>query len=627
MSETPAPTRAEIDEAIAAGHWATAHALLVEHWAATKGSAAAAFVLARTPRLGALAPTRKLRMFVSRSMTVEPVLPILRAGAALHGIDLDLRLGEFGTFGRDALDGQSALYRAEPDLIVLALQARDVAPTLWTGFPGRGEAEVRAAVQGTLALYRSMVEAIRKRTAAAIVIHDLEAPAWLGAGVLDGALAVSQAEALREVNLGLRQIARAHAGVHVLGYDALVARHGRLAWHDEAKWLTARMPFAAASLVPMAEEWLRFVVPVAGRAAKCLVLDLDNTLWGGVIGEDGAAGIRLGDEYPGAAYRALQQAVLDLRDRGVLLAIASKNNAEDAQAVLASHPGMLLRPEHFAAIRINWNPKPQSLREIAAELNIGVDALAFLDDSPVERRIVRSQVPEVAVIEIPEDPLGYARALRECPLFERLALSAEDRERSRYYAEDRQRGELRAQVESVEDFYRSLDMEIDVGLVDTATLARVAQLTQKTNQFNLTTIRRSEAEIEELARRPEARVSWVRVRDRFGDGGVVGVAITLVEQARATLDTFLLSCRVIGRTVETAFLALLVEDARRRGARSMEARFVPTKKNAPAAGFLAAHGFVQLAYEGAAGTRWLLDLVSRGPTVPAWIRVRSSPLA
>jgi len=624
MSMAQATVRAEIDAAIQAGHFAMAHALLVEYWAATKGSAAAAFVLARAARLGPLAPARKLRMFVSRSMTVEPVVPIVRAGAALYGVDLELRLGEFGTFSQDALDGQSALYQAEPELIVLALQTRDVVPGLWAGFPGRGEAEVQAEAENVLALYGSLVEAIRKRNSAAVVIHDLEQPAWPGAGVLDGSLAVGQVEAIRSINQGLRKIARAHTGVYVLSYDALVARHGRLQWHDEAKWLSMRMPFAASSLVPMAEEWLRFVVPVSGRLAKCLVLDLDNTLWGGVIGEDGLNGIHLGNEYPGAAFQALQQTILDLRERGVILAIASKNNSEEAQKALESYPGMLLRPQHFAAVRINWNPKPQSLREIADELNIGIDALAFLDDNPVERRIVRSQLPEVTVIDLPEEPLFFSRALRESPVFERLALSAEDRERSRYYAEDRRRGELRTRVESVEDFHRSLNMEMEVGLVDPSTLARVAQLTQKTNQFNLTTLRRSEAEVDELARQPEARVFWARLRDRFGDNGLVGVAITVVEGSRATLDTFLLSCRVIGRTVETAFLALLAEDARHRGAEVMEARFVPTKKNAPAAGFLAAHGFVAVENDGVAETHWRLELRSGGPLVPGWIRLHTS---
>ena len=209
----------------------------------------------------------------------------------------------------------------------------------------------------------------------------------------------------------------------------------------------------------MAQEWLRFLVPISGKIAKALVVDLDNTLWGGVIGEDGLAGIKLGPEYPGAAYQAVQRAMLDLTRRGILLAICSKNNLEDALEVLEKHRDMLLRPQHFAALRINWNDKTQNLREIASELNIGIDALAFLDDNPAEREQVRASLPEITVIELPENPFAYADALRDCPSFERLALSPEDQQRTEMYAGQRERARKEEQFQSKEDFYRFLEQE------------------------------------------------------------------------------------------------------------------------------------------------------------------------
>jgi FkbH-like protein len=411
-----------------------------------------------------------------------------------------------------------------------------------------------------------------------------------------------------------------HKGIYVLDYDALVARHGRLRWHDERKWLTMRMPLAAENLMHLANEWLRFIHPLTGKVCKALVTDLDNTLWGGVLGEDGLGGIKLGSEYPGAAYQALQRAMLDLFQRGIILAVCSKNNVSDAMEALERHPGMLLRPQHFAAVHINWNDKVQNLYEIAAELNIGTDALAFIDDNPVERARVRVEAPEVTVIDLPNDPMGYAPALRDSPVFERLILSAEDRERGQYYAEQRLRLEFERSASSLEDFYRSLQQELEIAPATADTLTRVAQLTQKTNQFNLTTRRYSEQQLVDMVSSTDWRVYSVRVRDRFGDNGLVGVAITRDVHDVCDIDVLLLSCRVIGRTVETALLSFLVERARSMSMKRLQGWFLPTTKNEPAKEFYPEHKFRLLA-ERDGGTLWSVDLEEAEFKCPAWIRL------
>jgi FkbH-like protein len=346
---------------------------------------------------------------------------------------------------------------------------------------------------------------------------------------------------------------------------------------------------------------------------------LDNTLWGGVIGEDGMAGIKLGIEYPGAAYRNVQRAMLDLYARGILLAVASKNNPTDAMQVLEQHPAMLLRPSHFAALRVNWNDKVQSLREIAAELNIGIDAVAFIDDNPAERQWVQGQLPEVTVIDLPDDPASFAAALRDCPVFERTSVSSEDRERGRYYAEQRLRTELEQTATTREDFLRSLQMEVRIELVKPETVGRVAQLTQKTNQFNLTTRRYSEQQVSEMASQDDWHVYTAQVLDRFGDNGLVGVAITHRQGDVCEVDTFLLSCRVIGRTVETSLLVTVAEQASSEGAAKLVGQFLPTKKNAPAKDFYPSHGLVCTSEE-AGGSRWELDLASLQVQSPSWIK-------
>ncbi len=616
-----AQLQASVDEAIAGGQWGVARARLHELFAAAPSVLSARFVSGRLRQLPRLATATRCRLAVARSFTVEPVLPLLEAAALLHGVELDVHVGDFNTHAQDLLDPGSALYAHSPDVVLLAVAARDVAPDLWQGFAGRSEGEVSQAVERVVAGYRGWVAAFRARSRAHLVVQGLELPADPDLGLLDTRLAMGQAHALQEVNRRLAGLAREWPDVHLLDYDGLVARHGRARWTDQRRWLTARMPLANDSLWPLAAEYLRWLLPLAGRTAKVLVVDLDNTLWGGVLGEDGPDGLRLDGEYPGAAFAALQRAVLAVQARGVLLAVASKNDHDEALRVIAGHPGMLLRPGHFAAFRIGWGDKARSLREIAAELNVGVDALAFLDDSPAERERVRQELPEVTVVDLPADPMGYAAALRTCPVLERTSLSAEDRARGRHYAEQRRRAELEQSVASVEDYLRSLDMEMELGEAVPAAIPRIAQLTQKTNQFNLTTRRFTEAEITGLAAGPATRVYQVGVADRFGDSGLVGVAVTRDEGDACEIEALLLSCRVIGRTVETAMLAGLAGAARDRGLRRLRGWFRPTPKNAPASSFYPAHGFTAVE-EREDGTLWELDLRAARIERPEWIRPR-----
>ena len=585
--ETARSTRDRIDESITAGDITEAYALLRRLWWEERDSGTAGFIVGRYQKIRDQLAHVRTRVAILRSFTVEPIVPLLRAGAAIAGIDVEVQLGEFNAYAQEILDPDSKLYGYEPMVIVLAVQSRDIVPELWNRLADLGPVEVDAAVERAVQTYADLVENLRERTKAHVIIHGLELPARAPMGVIQA----QGIEPLARVNAGLKAVASRHTGVHVLDYDGLVARHGRLAWHDERKWLMMRMPIAADCLIHVAEEWLRYLHPITGKVCKALVCDLDDTLWGGVVGEDGLDGIALGMEYPGAAYTQLQRVMLDLYQRGIILAVCSKNNFDDAMEVIEKHPGMLLRPKHFAALRINWTDKSHNLRELAAELNIGIDALAFIDDNPAERALVRSQLPEVTVLEIGEDPMTYADTLRQAPVFERLVLSVEDRNRGRMYAEQRQRVELKSSSGSLEHYYTSLEMKADIKQVVPSTLARAAQLTQKTNQFNLTTKRYSEQQISAMAEDPCWSVHTIRVTDRFGDSGVVGLMISHAAAGTWEIDTFLLSCRVIGRTLETAMLATLAEEARKSGAGKLVGWFRPTKKNAPAKDFFAEHGF------------------------------------
>jgi FkbH-like protein len=589
-------------------------------------NATAAFTGGRYEKLRSHISLVPYKVAILRSFTVEPVVPILRVAGFGNGLDLTVHVGEFNVYAQEILNEASALYGFDPQTVILAVDTRSLAPDLWSEYADLTSRDAESVVARVSQQFTDWVQAFRRYSKAHLIVHELEAPAFPAMGVSDGQgdgqgdgpSAAGQRQRIAEINGRLRTLARETRGVYTLDYQGLVSRHGSDNWNDERKWRSVRLPIAAPHLPDLAREWLRYLQPLSGRVAKVAVLDLDNTLWGGVVGEDGLAGVRLGSEHPGAAYQVFQRALLDLARRGILLAVASKNNPADAMEVLEKHDGMLLRPKHFAAMRINWNDKATSLREIAAELNVGMDSLAFLDDNPVERQRVRGELPEVMVVDLPEDPWQYATTVRACPFFERLSLSEEDRHRSEYYAAEKQRVALEASSSTREDFLGSLEQVAEIAPVNAVTLARVAQLTQKTNQFNVTTRRYSEQQISAMADDPTCQVLSIRVKDRYCDNGLVGVAVTRDTGAVCTIDTFLLSCRVIGRGVEAAFLAHLAEQAHLRGKVRLEGWFLPTKKNAPAREFYSAHGFEQIREE-PQGTLWALDLETKGAAWPEWI--------
>ena len=611
-------TRQSIDALLASGQCDAALAQMRTFYADNPNLGTAQFILGRMKQVDS-PPRTPCKVAFLRSFTLEPVIPLMRASALLHRLDVTTWVSDFNAYAQEMFTPNSALYRFEPDVVVLALQTRDLVPDIWQRFTELTAADIDTLITQAIADMQSWIRAFRTHSQAHLILHNMEMPAAPARGIFDGQQAQGQCEAIRKINSEIQRLAREHIGVFVLDYDGLAAQYGRDRWHDERKWLTMRMPIAADALNTLAQEYVRFLLPLKGRICKALVVDLDNTLWGGVLGEDGLHGIQIGQEYPGAAFLQLQRAILDLYQRGIILAVCSKNNLADAKEVFEKRAEMLLKPEHFAALRINWQDKAQNLREIAKELNIGIDSLAFLDDNPVERQRVMTELPEVTVIEIPADPMQYAAVLRACPVFERLTLSAEDQERGRYYAEQRRREELQQGATSLEDFYRSLEMEAEFASVTPGSLARIAQLTQKTNQFNTTTKRYTEQQIMDLAQDPAWKVLGLRLKDRFGDNGLVGVAILHHHGEVSEIDTLLMSCRVIGRTVENAMLATLAQEAQASGACRLQGWFLPTKKNEPAREFFPTNGFEPIR-EQADGVLWELDLRKTMPAMPAWIR-------
>jgi len=406
---------------------------------------------------------------------------------------------------------------------------------------------------------------------------------------------------------------------YLLDVQEILLRRSRGALDNPKMRHLAAMRLGEHVLHEVARAYACYIAPFKGLTRKCVVVDLDNTLWGGIVGEAGRHGIKLGDTSPGAEYREFQRYLLTLRERGFLLAINSKNNPDDALAVIRSHEAMVLREDSFSAIRINWQPKTENMVSLAAELGFGVDALVFLDDNPHERELMRQLLPQVLTPELPADPARFRSTVESLPQLQTLVVTEEDRMRATQYQSKQQREQLRESVPTLDAYLASLGIEVAVTPASDATLPRVHQLVQRTNQFNVTARRYDAAQLAEFHHDAVWRIYTLRARDRFGDHGLVAAALVRLEAKRWTIDNFLMSCRVIGLGVETALLAAVSREAREAGAETLIGEYVETKKNAPARDLFERHGFVvDETFSGT--TRSARSLRDGGVKCPAWIR-------
>lgn len=544
--------------------------------------------LLRDPALADLPP---LDLAVLRNVTVEPLEPFLRYQAAQAGFNARLRFGTFDGILQDALSDDSGVVAASPGGILVFLHLEVFSEALARRLPTLDAATVDAEVDRFAAYVQGTLAGLRGRTQAPILWHGFERPLHPAFGIADSRLERGQLAVVQRLNAVLRQALAAVDNAWFVDLDEVQTLVGARDFHDRRYWHIGRSPFGRAAQRAIAELDFRFLRALNGKAKKCLVLDCDNTLWGGILGEDGLEGIKLGHSFPGSAFRDLQHEIAGLGARGVILALCSKNEADDVWRVFREHPDMVLREEHIAAARINWRDKAANLRELAAELNIGLDAMVFVDDSPVECALVRESLPEVTVIQLPVDQVVEHRwTLAASGLFDTPALSDEDRRRGSMYKAEAQRRELQAQATDLKGFWTSLEMEVVVAHADDFSFPRLAQLEQRTNQFNLTTRRLGEAELRALAAEGGAVLS-LALKDRFGDYGIVGMAALRRDGAHAEIVSLMMSCRALGREVERALLAAVVDTARRLGAAALTGVYVPTKKNAQVAGFYPANGF------------------------------------
>lgn len=555
------------------------------------------------------------------TFSIELMEPHFTVELAAQGFRLDPFFSPFNQFEQLVLAPASDLYRFEPEVITLALRPEDWLAGRLGRFTGTGEADRSSVRESIVDRLENLITGIRKNSSAPIFLWNMAEPARLAAGIADASLEFSEQQFIAEVNQGIAGLCRRNQNTWVFDFHRASCEFGLKNFYDLRLNYVARMPFSQGAQAHLARNHARCLALLKRRPKKCLVLDLDNTLWGGVVGEDGPNGIELGEDYPGSAYLDFQRYLACLRSRGILLAIASKNNEKDALDALAGHPSSILRPEDFSELQIHWEDKASSIRNIAANLNIALDSITFFDDNPAEREWVKSQLPDVHVFETGTSPMNYIDVIESSGLFDTLILTPEDMERAELYRIERQRRISSRSFENPEEFLRSLDTIITHELLDPESpkFRRVLQLLGRTNQFNLTTRRHSGDELQRLLETGGIGVN-ISVSDRFGNHGLVGFALAVPPSGHDSkeewrIDTFLLSCRVMGRRIESALLRLLVDRVRERASDvAIIGEYIPTSKNGPSRNFYLEHAFEKID-ESSTKVRYLLDS-SRLPALP-----------
>lgn len=567
-----------------------------------------------------LEPLTPFRLGVLSNSTLDFIVPALEATALRHGIALECVRAEYGQVMQEALSPDSVINRARPDAVLIAVDVRYL-PLQTT--PGSRDAASRT-VEESLHHLEEIRGNIRRNSGAILILQTL-APFPEGLfGSLDRALPGAPRQLIDAVNRGLAESVFGTEDA-LVDVAALAETVGLGEWHSPVQWNLAKLPFADEFVPLYADHVARVIAALRGKSRKCLILDLDNTIWGGVIGDDGLEGIQIAQgDATGEAHLMVQRLALALRERGIVLAVSSKNDDDVARKPFREHPEMLLHEDHIAVFQANWRDKATNIKAIAEELSLGLDSMVLLDDNPAERRLVRQILPEVAVPELPKDPALYGRVLSAAGYFESVTFSAEDLKRAQYYQDNARRIVLQEQAGDVDAYLASLGMEITFQPFDVTGRSRITQLINKSNQYNLTTRRYTEAEVSEAEADRRCFTLQVRLSDIFGDNGMISVVICR-QKGSATweIDTWLMSCRVLGRRVQEAVLQEVLRHAALNGIERLVGIYRPTERNKIVEEHYSQLGFEQLSVEPDGTTKWELEVRNTSVRIVP-MRVRSN---
>lgn len=536
---------------------------------------------------------KKCKVAFLSNFTINGLGETLHVLSSSHNIYLDFFLPSYNQYTQEILNPSSNLYKFSPDTIFLLLDAESFLGDLHI-FPYRLNPEERKnRINEKFLELKEMLLFLQKNISSKIIINTFLLPTTSSRGILENKQEYGLVESIRDFNFQLENFAKNDSQFFVFDMNLFALKKGMEFILDNKLNYLAEMKLSPSAIISLAEEYLAYIFPLMSIVKKCIVLDLDNTLWGGIVGEEGLVNLKLGPEKEGKPFYDFQRKLLELSERGIVLAINSKNNYEDAMQVIKNHPHMLLREENFASIKINWNDKASNLLEIAKELNIGLDSLVFIDDDKTNRAFVKESIPEVFVVELPEDSCNYVDCLNNLQIFNTFSITSEDLQKQEMYLAQIKRDELHSHLPNLESFLKELNLQIEILPINDFNLPRISQLTQKTNQFNLTTRRYSEEDLSNFIKTGNYIIKAISVKDRFGDYGITGVIIAKkLNEFTLELDSFLLSCRVLGKNIEFSFLQEIIGELKKIGVQEIKAIFIPTAKNAPSANFLNEAGFI-----------------------------------
>ena len=535
---------------------------------------------------------KKINVGILASFSLNGLEETLRVKCAQKGIDCRTYVGDYNQYNQEIFKSDSKLFQFNPQLTFLILDIRHILGELYFLPYSISASERKEFVETKVDEIKKLVETFLDNSNSKLVITNFQIPVYSPYGINEQKEDFGMKQLVYEINNKIRHELKDQSLVFIYDFNEFVMKFGEYNVFNYQDYFFGDIKISIDYIPKFADELLGYVNAVMGITKKCIVLDLDNTLWGGIIGEDGFNNIKLGDDPIGRSFVEFQKRLLALNQRGIILAINSKNNFEDAMEVIKKHPSMILREDNFACMKINWDDKVTNLQEISKELNIGLDSMVFFDDDLINQEFVKTSLPEVLVVELPNDSSQFAQIITKMKEFDVLKITEEDVKRNEMYSVQKKRTELKNKIVDFDEFLKQMNIEVNIKKADSFTIPRISQLTLKTNQFNLTTKRYQQEEISSFSSDKDRIVECVQVSDKFGDNGITGVYIIEKKDSKEwIIDTFLLSCRIMGRKVEEAMLYQIIEKAKNLGIKRIKGKFIPTKKNKPAENFYSDCGF------------------------------------
>lgn len=558
---------------------------------------------------------KNIRIAILSSFTLNGIEETFKVKCAEKKINCETYLGNYDQYHQEILNNESNLYRFNPDIAFLILDTRSILGDLWYSPYSIDVKQRKEFIKKKFKDIKNLIRTFIRISKSKFIISNFPIPTQSNYGIFETKSEFGLQKMIYTLNENLQNHISNLDSVYLFDMNGFISKHGENNIFDPKQFLFGDIKISLDFIPYLTNDLIGYVIATLGLTKRCIVLDLDNTLWGGIIGEDGFDGIKLGSGPPGNAYVEFQKYLLGLHDRGILLAINSKNNPDDALEVIEKHPDMVLQKKHFASMKINWNDKVSNIKEISKDLNFGLENFVFIDDDPIHREFMKSSLPQVLTVDLPKDPSKYVKVLEEMNEFNVLKITTEDKKRGLMYSQQKERKDLEKSSSNLQDFLKNMDLKVTIKKADNFTIPRISQLILKTNQFNLTTKRYQLEDIQKFSKDKNMFIGCAQVEDKFGDNGITGAFIIQKNGTKEwTLDTFLLSCRVMGREVEKSILGHILKTAKKHGVEKIKANFIPTQKNKPIKNFLPECGFKKK------GNSWILS-INETFQIPDFIKV------